>query len=297
MLSATAKLDKLSKIQFPVLVSPKLDGIRCVIRDGVALTRKLKRIPNHYIQTVLCGLPDGLDGELIVGRTTASDACYVTQSGVMSEDGEPDFTYWLFDLESPSTSFQERLANLKEEMHGEARDGYPVKIVPHFEVHSVKDLLKFEQEFVERGYEGIMIRSLDGPYKYGRSTLKEGYLLKLKRFEDAEATIVDYVERMHNTNEAETDERGYAKRSSAKAGKVGMDTLGALVCKTPDGTEFEIGTGFDDAQRAYIWQHRSWYLGSLVTYKHQGHGSKGKPRFPVFLRFRHADDIGGPDAK
>ncbi len=40
-------------LRFPLFVSPKLDGVRCVVRDGVAYSRSLKPIPNQFVQFVL----------------------------------------------------------------------------------------------------------------------------------------------------------------------------------------------------------------------------------------------------
>ncbi len=87
MLAAT--LDKLEDVKFPVLVQPKLDGIRCLIVNGEAVSKEFKPIPNKSIQSLLAGLPDGLDGELVIAgiETDFSDA----QSAIMSEEGEPDF--------------------------------------------------------------------------------------------------------------------------------------------------------------------------------------------------------------
>lgn len=64
----------LNSLPYPLFASVKLDGIRCVIKDGVALSRTLKPIRNQYIQSLL-GRPEfnGLDGELIVGDPAASD--------------------------------------------------------------------------------------------------------------------------------------------------------------------------------------------------------------------------------
>jgi len=47
----SGKLDKLlAGVRYPALVSPKLDGVRCVIIDGVAMSRTLKSIPNKFVQ-------------------------------------------------------------------------------------------------------------------------------------------------------------------------------------------------------------------------------------------------------
>jgi DNA ligase 1 len=72
MLSGKCPKD-LTGIKYPILASPKLDGIRCIMINGVAMSRTLKPIPNLYVQERLKNLPNGLDGELIVGNPTNPD--------------------------------------------------------------------------------------------------------------------------------------------------------------------------------------------------------------------------------
>ncbi len=65
------------------------------------------------------------------------------------------------------------------------------------------------------------------------------------------------------------------------------------MCWAPQGVEFGIGTGFNDAQRKEYWDTRAQRLGQHVTYKHfEAAGVKVAPRFPVFKAFRNAMDIG-----
>jgi DNA ligase 1 len=59
-----------------------------------------------------------------------------------------------------------------------------------------------------------------------------------------------------------------------------------------DGVEFNIGTGFDAATRQTIWDNREAYLGRLVKFKSMTHGTKDRPRHPVFIGWRHEDDLG-----
>lgn len=281
--------DDLTAINYPVLVSPKLDGIRCVVHNGEALTRKLKLVPNRSIQAVLgCADYEGLDGELIVGEPCAPDTWNNTQSGVMSRDGEPDFTFHVFDdFTDPHFDFETRL----HAADARVRSFVPgfLRIVHHEFAHNVNDILRLQDKWVSRGYEGLMLRSPAGLYKFGRSTSREGILLKLKIWDDDEATVIGFVEQMKNTSEKEIDERGYSKRSKRKANQEGKGTLGALVCAWRD-TEFEIGTGFDDEQRAEIWARRQSYKGAQVKFKLQGTTPDGKPRFPTYLGIRDARD-------
>jgi DNA ligase 1 len=139
----------------------------------------------------------------------------------------------------------------------------------------------------------VMLRHRSGPksrYKFGRSTAKEGTLLKLKRFTDDEAVIVGFEEELFNGNAAVVDELGHTKRSSHQENMVGKGRLGAMVCKTRDGVEFRIGTGFVASQRQELWDTRSSLVGKLVKYKHFPIGAKTAPRFPVFLGFRSEID-------
>src|ERR1019366_8796365 len=117
-----------------------------------------------------------------------------------------------------------------------------------------------------------MVRSLEGPYKMGRSTEREGYLLKIKRFEDGEAEVIGFEERMHNGNESTTNALGRTERSSHQENLIGRGDLGALIVVGVNGTykgvEFKIGTGFNDAERGVIWQYRAAHIGRITKYKY-----------------------------
>lgn len=279
---------ELSKIVYPVFASPKLDGIRCSIVNGRALSRTLKDIPNHHIRTTLSRPEfEGLDGELIIGEPTAKDCYNQSVSGVMRHEGVPNFTYHVFDDHSnPQATYRFRCSSLVEE-------AFPVyiKVLPQATIVCECDMLEYEAECVELGYEGIILRSPEAPYKFGRSTVKEGYLLKVKRFEDAEATIIGFEEEMFNGNEAQTNELGRTKRSTARAGLVGKGTLGAFLVRSADGVEFSVGTGLTALQRDTFWARQDDYLGKLVKYKFFPVGVKVAPRHPVFLGFRHEGDV------
>ena len=107
------------------------------------------------------------------------------------------------------------------------------KILP-VEIRDAAQLAAYEEDCLAEGYEGVMIRTPDSPYKCGRSTEREGWLLKIKRFEDAEAVVLETYEGMSNHNEAQRDAFGRTKRSSAQAGKVGRGELGGFVVSAVD---------------------------------------------------------------
>lgn len=221
-------------IKFPVYASYKLDGVRCLIYGGKAVSRALKPIPNFHIQDYLGNqVLNGLDGELIVGKPNDCNVMQATTSGVMSREGIPDFTYYIFDFyNNINIGFAGRFAMMEQGIRGRSPINDPkIRLLDHVLVKNKDELLSYEEQALSLGYEGIMIRDPNGLYKHGRSTAKEGLLLKIKRFKDAEAVIIGVEELMQNNNPKELDNLGYASRSSHQANKSGKNCLGALIVK------------------------------------------------------------------
>lgn len=289
MLAATVENYDELEGKFPLMASPKLDGVRAIVIDGQIKSRNMKAIPNRHVQKLFAWLPEGFDGELIVGKPTDKDCFRKTTSGVMSADGEPDVKFYVFDqVRVTPESFSERFAEMKARV--QTFPGTSVKFVPHKLVKNSFQLKEYEEEMLTKGYEGVMLRSIEGFYKFGRSTIKEGYLMKVKQFKDSEAKILAVEELMHNENELTKDELGRAKRSSHKAGKVKAGVLGSITVQDiHSGVTFNIGAGFMDDERERFWA--STIVGKIVKYKYFPTGSKDKPRFPVFLGFRDEGDI------
>jgi len=296
MLAGKAPAD-LDDVNYPVLASAKLDGIRCLMRGGKALTRTFKPIPNDHIRNWLeANVPDGLDGELMPMDPAVP---FKEFSGhVRRKTGSPAFVYRVFDFVGEfvdgtsdlDTPFSERFLSLEtwEEMHATYLDH--VEVVDHVFVNNAEALRYLHAELCGQGYEGTMIRDPQGPYKCGRSTTKKGELLKVKDFADEEAVITDVFELMHNDNEADVDAFGRTKRSSHKEFKRGSGTLGGFRCEFADGTAFSVGTGFNAKDRADLWAIQDTLIGKTVKIKHQpdpgGRTEGTAPRFPVWLGFR-----------
>lgn len=281
-----APVTDIELLSYPMLASPKLDGIRCIIIDGVAYSRSLKPIPNEEIQKFFSsGKYDGFDGELICGPHNAPDVFNRSTRGVMRRDARDDWAFYVFDWIRGGLTI-ERMG-IVEALPWSER----VRPVIQTTIGNVEALREYERVSLSQGFEGVMIRSMGGGYKYGRSTLKEGLLLKLKRFSDDEAMIIGVEYLMQNKNIAGVNELGYIERSTDARGMVPVDALGALIVRRADGVEFKIGSGFTESQRYTLWQNQNSILGKIVTYKHFEVGAKDKPRFPIFKGFRDEKDI------
>lgn len=290
-----ATIEDTSKLSYPVLVSRKLDGIRCMIINGVVYSRSMKPIRSKVVQQ-LFGKPEynGFDGELLYGDWAAKDVFNVTTQVVMATELKEHFNAGqialaVFDIVDSSLPFGERYYEMCRRVLDIGMTGN-IRGVTHDLCESEAELLALESNYLNQGYEGIMVRSLSGTYKQGRSTLKDGILGKLKRFSDDEALVIGFEEKMHNTNEAKTNELGRTQRSQAQEGMVGAGTLGALVC-TCRGIQFTMGSGFNDAMRDEVWQNKEKYLGKLAKFKYFAIGMVDSYRFPIFQGFRDEEDL------
>lgn len=279
------QLEDLSRLTFPVLASRKIDGFRCVLTD-IPLTSRLSRFPNEHFHRSLSNITSRdkpLDTEAVVGRRRGAGVLSRTSSGLTGRAGEPDFTCWVFDQPGPG-GFAERLDRARRLV----RDiGHPqVRFLKHRLIERLDDLEEFIDNSLELEYEGIMVRSLNGPYKEGKSTIREGYLLKIKPFVDGEGRVTGWFEEQENTNEAKREATGKLKRSSKKEGKVGKGTLGGFTLQDlQTGVEVRVGGGFTKLQRERLWGIREQLLGKLVKYRKQKMGEKDKPRHPNFVEF------------
>jgi DNA ligase-1 len=294
--------DFFKNLKFPLLASPKLDGIRCIIKEGACKSRKYLDLPSKFIQSAFKDFAE-LDGEIIIGPETAHDVYNTTQSYVMSFSKNPapkivQFCVFDYALETAAhLPFYKRYELVRQYIDTYLRtytlpNNYIVNIVPHKWCNDLLSLIQFENEMLALGYEGIMMRDPYGIYKHGRSTYKQGILLKLKRFQDDEAEVIGFVPMQRNDNELETDELGYAKRSSAKAGMVEQDLLGKFLVKYED-QELEIAPGvLTLEEKKHIWLNRPFFLRKILKFRHFPYGVKDKPRFPRFVGWRNEIDMG-----
>lgn len=250
-------------------VQPKLDGIRNDW-DGIDMwSREGNLIPGLPLMKAdlvkgYGGIP--LDGELFC-RGADFDEIISSVRRTVNIYEDIRVQYWIYDLPVGGCTFAERLPVMTEVYaHGIVRgiDKSRFVLVPTYEVHTEAEVHRYEAQFVHEGYEGLIFRSADGLYEFGK---RSKGLLKLKRWYDIEVTVVGFKE----------GENKY----------VGM--LGAFYCEGEHrGVKFKVkvGTGFDDAQRKAYYLDES-LIGKPITIKYQELNKKTScPRFPVFKCFR-----------
>jgi DNA ligase-1 len=232
-------------------MSEKLDGVRAYWDGRQFLSRQgnLFHAPDWFIE----GLPDvPFDGELWIDRKRFQRTVSIVRRQDKS-DLWAEVRFVVFDAPASSGAFEERLAHVNELLVR----GRPKFAQPHEHV-LCRDVqcLRAELARVEAlGGEGLMLRQPGSRYEAGRSTT----LLKVKSFRDAEAVVIGH---------------------QAGAGKH-KGRLGALLARLPNGTEFAIGTGFSDRERA-----NPPAIGASVTFRYQELSEAGVPRFPSYVGVR-----------
>lgn len=275
--------EAMSRLRYPVLATLKKDGIRALRLNGTLLSRRLKQIPNRHICDKFKSLPAGFDMELWNPGMEYNDI----QSIVMSEEHEDQDKIeahvldW-FVPEHPNMPYNTRIHNAVIAGKGCVR-AYP------FRCENPQELFDFEKKCIEEQGEGICFRTPDSPYKQGRSTLNEQWLVKLSRFVRDEAVIIGFKEQMENGNKEKRDGRGHMNRSTYAHLMRGKNTLGAFIVRNKEGQVFPIGTGvgLTDKVRQYIWDNRHSYLDRTLTYKCKAHGRLLLPRQPIFVGWRN----------
>ena len=110
-------------------------------------------------------------------------------------------------------------------------------------------------EFVESGYEGIMLRNVAGVY---RANYRSNDLQKYKEFMEDEYRIIDFTQ-----------------GEGRDAGAV------IWVCETADGKEFTVRPRGTMEQRRDWFSNGGSYIGKNLTVVYQELTEEGKPRFPV----------------
>jgi DNA ligase-1 len=166
-------------------------------------------------------------------------------------------------------------------------------------VASLEDMERRHATWVQLGFEGSIIRATNGSHKQGRSTVREGGLLRIKDFIEEEAVVVSINEGQENNNVAQINELGRTFRTSHQNNKVNNGLVGSFECvivKTSKlfkkGQAITVSKGKMTIEQAKeYFEHPETIIGKTIKFKHFPHGVKDQPRFPVFVCVRNEEDM------
>ena len=301
------------KVKYPLMVFPKIDGVRGLNLDGTFTGRSGKSFKNKLNTKFYSDERfRGFDGEQVVCQLTGHTVCSETTSALTTINGTIETRWCLFDYvldglnnEDPYVQRYEQLG----ERYKELTTKYPelrsrLWVVPYEIAHNRAKIEELELKHLEAGFEGLILRDPNGTYKYGRTTPREANYLRKKNFVDAEIVVTRIAEGTHNANELKRNPHGYAERSTVGANMVPNGMVGtiygrALADKIEAGRlvlekdqEVEVSPGkMTHEARAYYFNNQSEIVGKIVKFKFFPIGIKDKPRFPTFQSFRSEVDL------
>lgn len=248
-------------LEFPMASQPKYDGVRCPVRVDGMWSRNGKKIisaPHIYnsLQLIFEKHPDlVLDGELFSERSEEVDFNKII-SCVRKTKPEPEdlveseryIKLYVYDCPSHDGGFKDRYDYLQTL---ELPD--TIIIVPTVIVNNMNDVKKLFSVYIEQGYEGEMLRVLDGEYQNKRSK----NLIKYKEFMDDEFEIIGV-------------EEGLGKLQN-KVGRLNFNGFSAAV-------------NGNHEYLAKLWENRNELIGKTATVKFQEYTSDNIPRFPKVVQ-------------
>lgn len=261
--------DRKHKVRYPAFVSPKLDGIRCVInKDGMWSRNGKPFVSCPHIFAAVRHLFDArpdlvIDGELY-NHSLKEDFDKICSLVKKSKPTPADIAetarivqYWVFDIDSKDgKTFAERYVSYKHMF----KDMSMVRAVHNAIVQDEAGVIERSTRFIKEGFEGGMIRSHDAPYVNKRTD----DLLKYKLFIDEDFEIVGI-------------EEGQGNRS-------GM--MGRINFKMPNGKLFDASAQGTHAFFTRVWLERDSIIGLKGTVRYQNLTPNGIPRFPVCVAIR-----------
>jgi len=278
MLAPNKSVD-LSAIEYPLLASYKLDGIRSLFIGNEMLSRSLKHIPNKQINEKFAPLVEyahkngfALDGEIYSNELTFQEIMSFVMTHDLSGSGRviPEhLDFHVFDIVDPNNLDEPFIDRISRDVPSE------VNVVEHKRMDSAKHVEDYFKKAIELGYEGLILRSYDGGYKCGRATIKEGTIYKVKPFITFDAVIAGVVQ---------------GTADDKNGGRTLVKMVGGFNVMY-NGKELTVSvSSLEHSDRRKCWEERNDLIGKTIEYKGMLVGSKNVPRHPVFVRFREGKE-------
>lgn len=256
------------RVVFPVWADSKLDGVRCIAKfneNSVTLYsrngREFKNYETIEQELLQLGLPAGakLDGEITMGHFQE-----LMRTISRKDEGielSKEAIYNVFDIPEPNIPFESRMSVLEHLMKKAESLGLShLKKVEGEWFSREDDLLKFYESQLEKGFEGIMVKTATGLYEHSRGWGWQK--MKPEHTEDLEIVGLD---------------EGRGKYAGQ---------LGAFVCKLENGDTVNVGSGLEDDERIEAWKKKDELIGQFIEVKYQEKTQDGSLRFPIFIRYR-----------
>jgi len=316
-LKAPNEETNLDIISYPVLVSYKLDGLRCLFKEGQMLTCSLKKFPNKQVNEkfellrkfsednnlILDGefYTHGVPFQMIVSCAMTHD--YNTKQSIKNWEKLCKEHSFYVSREEVLNKIKfngfDRLGNVGQEEWFELRLDYTESILALFQdlatvvIHkwcnNKEEVEALFEEALNDKYEGLMLRNPKGKYKFGRATLNENIIYKVKPWVTLDAKIKGIIQatEVNENTEREINELGYSKTSKKKDDRHLIEKASAFLVNY-EGKDLKVTLSMTDQEKEYVWNYQEEFIGKWVEFKYLKIGMKedGLPRHPTTVRMR-----------
>lgn len=253
-------------------ISPKLDGVRCIITKDGAFSRNGKPFVAfpHILEALkpfFAKYPNiVLDGEIYTHKlhndfnkiiSLAKKTKLTTEDIVESAKY---LQYWIFDIfnhDDSTMKFHQRLDFIKENVITNSC----IRFCPHVAIASEENLELQLAKYLVDGYEGVMLKYMNASYENKRSK----NLLKYKKFHEEEFEIISIEE--------------------GEGNRAGM--FGRAVLKAKNGSIFESNARGSEEFYRQLLRDKDKLVGQIATVRYQNLTPAGVPRFPVIIAIRN----------
>ena len=288
---ATDSVKHEKKMVGKVIVEPKLDGVRVVVicdvdKDEVKLfSRNGKELSNFpEINKTFDDMLDQMSESMVFDGEVMSDDFQTLMREIHRKSGAKtkDAKLNLFDclplsefMNGGSNSVNDTILKRKEMLESfKFHLKSNIHLVEYVKMNlsdedGQKQFADYNKMCIDRGFEGIMVKPVNGVYECKRSTL----WLKVKPFIEVSLKVIDTEE-----------------GTGRNVGK-----LGALIVEGKDDGKFiktNVGSGLTDSDRETYWKAKDKLVGQVVEVRadqitqNQNAKDEWSLRFPRSLRFR-----------
>ena len=253
-----------------VYCQPKLDGVRCeaYLDEAGKLVFKSRggkfysvptQIYNEMIHLFAAEPCMHLDGELYIHGESLQD---IVSAVKKPNELTSKLEFHCFDIASEGPTWVSRMGAL-EDLDSKYSGDFLVFVQGSF-VASEEQMYKLHDEYVEQGYEGVMVRQGNGEYRYN---YRSPALQKFKKMQDEEFKIIGH----------EVDKDGCIVWVISVA-----SSSGELTCKvTPKMTK---------QQRKDLVEVATSYYGKLLKVQFQARTKDGNLQFPIGIELDRTDN-------
>lgn len=260
---------KETKVILPLIIQPKLNGVRCIARKEDGVVYITSRLGKDYAP-VCSKLANQLrlvmqnteiwDGEIYVHGWTFQR---IIRAIKKKRADTRKLQFHRYDICDTTLTMRERwqISLTKPE------NKY-IKHVATLPIKQKDEIKHFHDQWVKVGYEGIILRDPKGMYQFGH---RVPALLKYKEFIDEEFPISAFK---YDIRQDTDDNDNIIQRKCIK-----------FVCYTKNGNHFDVVPQGSLKQRE-LWWNNPPNTGKKLTVRYQELSEDGRPIFPIGIGVR-----------